>query len=183
MRVTITLLSYDHGILRQVMDVVGDMANRGELEKHKGLMPEVSDFFIKFMDEYHHGKEEKFVFPMADNGPERVRAMIPDLIVDHRKARSFADAIVSDVSNWNVEPLTQNCIDLVAHMREHIQEEENFVFPALEEIMDPDRDMAQFEKAQEFLKENFGEDYPAEMEKFANRLQEAVWGKEIRYNR
>lgn len=179
MRVTITLLSYDHGILRQVLDVVYDMAAGGIFDQHKDIMPEVADFFLKFMDRYHHGKEERFVFPVASDGPDRIKAMIPDLIADHRKARSFADAIAANVSSWNPGPLAQNCLDLVVHMREHIKEEEDFVFPAIENLMDSDRDLALFDQAQTFVRQDFGEDYPQKMEEFANRLQAQVWGKGV----
>ena len=179
MRVTVTLLSYDHGILRQVLDVVGDMAENGTLEQHRSTMPEISDFFIKFMDLYHHGREERFVFPVAAEGPDRIKAMIPGLVDDHRKARAYADAIVADVARWNPEPLAQNCIDLVAHMRAHVKMEEDFVFPAIEDLIDSDRDLALFERAQIFVNESFGEDYPAKMEAFANRLQDEVWGKGV----
>ncbi len=179
MRVTITILSYDHGILRQVLDVVSDMAVSGNLDQHKGIMPEVADFFLKFMDNYHHGKEERFIFPVAADGPDRIKAMIPDLVAEHRQARSFAEAIASNVASWDREPLAQNCIDLVAHMRDHIIKEEDFVFPAIENIMDSDRDLALFDQAQTFVKRDFGEDYPQKMEEFANRLQETVWGKGV----
>jgi hemerythrin-like domain-containing protein len=179
MRVTITLLSYDHGILRQVMDVVSDMAEKATLDQHREVMPDVADFFLKFMDSYHHGREERFVFPVAADGPERIKAMVPDLIADHRKARSFADAIAANVASWDTAPLAQNCIDLVAHMRNHIREEEDFVFPALEEVMDSDRDLELFERGQTFVREGFGEDYPQKMENFANQLQERVWGKGV----
>ena len=90
MRIMITLLSYDHGILRQVLDVVSDMAAEGSFDQHRDIMPEVSSFFLDFMDRYHHGREEKFVFPAAADSPERIKAMIPELIDEHRTARSFA---------------------------------------------------------------------------------------------
>jgi hemerythrin-like domain-containing protein len=179
MRVTITLLSYDHGILRQVLDVVQDMAAGATFDQHRDIMPEVADFFLRFMDGYHHGKEERFVFPVAADAPDRIKAMVPDLIADHRKARSFANAIAADVASWNLKPLAQNCLDLVAHMREHIIEEEDFVFPALENVMDSDKDLTLFEQAQTFVRNDFGEDYPSRMEAFANRLQEQVWGKGV----
>jgi hemerythrin-like domain-containing protein len=155
------------------------MAAGGYFDKNKAIMPEVADFFLKFMDGYHHGKEERFVFPVAADGPDRLKAMIPELIADHRKARSFAEAIAVDVAKWDLGPLAQNCLDLVAHMREHIIEEEDFVFPAIENIMDSDRDLALFDQAQTFLKQTYGEDYPQKMEAFANRLQEQVWGKGV----
>ncbi len=105
--------------------------------------------------------------------------MVNELIIEHRKAKAFADAIAENINAWDLEPLTNNCIGLVAHMRSHIKKEEDIVFPALENLSDPDREMTIFEKSQIFIKENFGEDYPQRMEAFANQLQEQVWGKGV----
>jgi hemerythrin-like domain-containing protein len=179
MRIMITLLSYDHGILRQVLDVVSDMATNGTLDQHRDIMPEVSQFFVDFMDRYHHGREEKFVFPAAAGSPERIRAMVPELIDDHRKARAFADAIVENVSAWDTGPLAQNISDLAAHMTKHIREEEDIVFPGMEEAFEGDKDLDMFERSQEFVKEEFGEDFSKKAEDFANRLQDKVWGEGV----
>lgn len=179
MRIMITLLSYDHGILRQVLDVVSDVATEGTFDQHRDIMPEVSQFFLDFMDRYHHGREEKFVFPAAADSPERIKAMIPELIDEHRTARSFALAIADNVADWDTGPLGQNIKDLAAHMMHHIREEEDFVFPGMEGALEGDRDLDIFEQSQAFIKEEFGEDFTKRAEDFANRLQDKVWGEGV----
>jgi hemerythrin-like domain-containing protein len=179
MNITITILSYDHGILREVFDVLDDMVRSGKLDEHRDVMPEVSDFLQEFMDHYHHGKEERFIFPQAENGPDKLKEAVPRLIEEHRKAKAYADAIKVGIGSWDVPALSQNLVDLVAHMRNHIVQEEDFVFPAIEALIDSDKDMTIFDQSQVFLKENFGEDYQQKMEKFANGLQERVWGKGV----
>jgi hemerythrin-like domain-containing protein len=179
MRIMITLLSYDHGILRQVLDVISDVAREGTFDQYRDLMPEVSQFLFDFMDRYHHGKEEKFVFPAAADSPERIREMIPELIDDHRKARAFAEAIADDVAEWNIGPLAQNITDLAAHMVEHIKEEEDVVFPGMEGALEGDRDLDMFERSQAFVNEQFGADFTQRAEAFAKRLQDRVWGKGV----
>jgi hemerythrin-like domain-containing protein len=179
MRIMITLLSYDHGILRQVLDVISDIASEGTFDRHRDMMPEVSRFLLEFMDKYHHGREEKFVFPAAAESPDRVKAMIPELIDEHRAAKAFAVAISDNVAEWNIGPLAQNIKDLAVHMRDHIREEEDFVFPGMESVLEGDRDLAIFEQSQAFIKENFGEDFPKKAEDFANRLQDRVWGEGV----
>lgn len=179
MRIMITLLSYDHGILRQVLDVISDMATEGSFDRYRDIMPEVSQFLLEFMDRYHHGREEKFVFPVAADSPERIRAMMPGLIKDHLRARAFAEAIADNVAAWDTEPLAKNVSALAAHMVKHISEEEDFVFPGLEGALNGGRDLDIFERSQAFVREQFGEDFPKKAEDFANRLQDRVWGEGV----
>ena len=180
MRVSITLLSYDHGILREALDVLEEIADCGTWEEHRDILPEVDRFLQRFMDQYHHGKEERFVFPVAQTaGPPRLKESIADLIEEHDQAKAFADAISRSLADWNIEGLRINSLDLVAHMRHHIEQEENFVFPELENILDPDQDLKAHEDAQRFMEENFGASFQADMEQFANRLQDKVMGKGV----
>ncbi|MBI0583181.1 MAG: hemerythrin domain-containing protein [Methanomassiliicoccus sp.] len=179
MKIVITLLSYDHGILRQVLDVVSDMAAEASFDRYRDFLPEMSDFFLTFMDRYHHGKEERFVFPLSAGGTEELKAMMPDLYEDHREAKAFALAIADNIAAWDTEALAKNCIGLAAHMRHHIREEEEEVFPAFEGLLDGDKDLETFEISQTFVKENFGEDFPSRAEDFARRLQDRVWGEGV----
>jgi hemerythrin-like domain-containing protein len=179
MHITITLLSYDHGILRQVLDVISDVASEASFDQYRDMMPEVSDFLLGFMDRYHHGREERFIFPLAAESPERIKAMVPELIDDHRKARSLAEAITENIASWDTGPLAQNITDLAVHMRHHIKEEEDLVFPGLDAALEGDRDLAVFERSQAFIKDEFGEDFPRKAEDFANRLQDRVWGEGV----
>lgn len=179
MRILTTLLSYDHGILRQALDVLADIEERGTWEQHRHVLPEMEDFLQRFMDQYHHGKEERFLFPAAAAGSDRLKTFIPDLVDDHRKAKAFADAFGRDLAAWDKKGLQSNAHDLVAHMRGHIAEEEDFVFPEFETALDAERDMEMFEASQRFLEENFGASFQQDMEDFANRLQDQVMGKGV----
>jgi hemerythrin-like domain-containing protein len=179
MHIVTTLLRYDHGILRQALDVLDDMATDNNFESHRQIMPEAANFLLRFMDRYHHAKEERFIFPIASEGPEQVRSLVPDLFDDHHKARALALAIADDVASWDLEPLAQNIRDLAAHMRHHIQEEEDIFFPGVDEVLGG-RDLDIYYRIDAFTKQEFGETYPKSEEDFANRLQDLVWGKGVR---
>ncbi len=91
MHAVIAQLSNDHTILKEVLDSTGYLIEAGKLEEHRDSIPSIIDFFYKFMDQYHHGKEERFVFPLAENGPAEVRHIIPELTEDHHKAKQYVD--------------------------------------------------------------------------------------------
>ena len=176
MRVFLTLLSYDHGILRQVLDVLVDIAERDTWDVHRETLPEVVDFLDQFMDRYHHGKEEQYLFPTAVRGSESLQAFIPDLIGDHRQAKAFTDAFGRSLEEWDTDGLRDTVTDLAAHMREHIKEEEDLAFPEFENVLDPDLDLQIYEEAQKYMEDNFSLSFQNEMEKFAKRLQDQVMG-------
>ncbi len=179
MQIFTTLLSYDHGILRQVLDVLGDIAENDTWEQHRGALPEAVDFLQRFMDQYHHGKEERFLFPSAPPGEERLREQVDDLVAEHREAKTYADSIEKGLEDWDVDLLRDNVSGVVTHMRRHIQEEEDVVFPEFGRVLDPELDMPMYEEAQRFMEERFGASFQADMEAFANRLQDRVMGKGV----
>ena len=179
MQIFTTLLSYDHGILRQVLDVMGDIAENDAWEQHRDALPEVVDFLQRFMDQYHHGKEERFLFPAAPPGEKRLQEQIGDLVAEHREAKAYADAIGKGLEDWDVGALRDNVNGVVAHMRHHIQEEEDIVFPEFNRVLDPEKDMPMHEESQKFMEERFGASFQTDMEDFANRLQDKVMGKGV----
>ena len=179
MSLTLTLLSFDHGILRQVLDVLSDLATENAFDRFRPEMEEVSEFLFDFMDRYHHGREEIVVFPISSEGASELPATIDELIREHRRASELAQNIAAALHARDNESLRENCLELVAHMRDHIKEEEDVVFPKLEILLAGDKDFDAFERSQSYVKDNFGEFYPRDMEEFANRFQDAVWGKGV----
>ena len=156
MKVSITLLSYDHGILRQVLDVFKDIAEKGSIEKNRQVATEGVEFLLMFMDHFHHGKEERFLFPAA---------------------------ICADPEHTSVRPggddaeFYENARKLVEHMTAHIRKEEDTVFPGIEAKMDEGEDMRVYKHFENFTMSNFKEDIYPSSEAFAARFQDSVLGK------
>ncbi len=179
MNLTITMLSYDHGIIQQVLDVLADLAAENAFDRYRSEMREVSEFLLHFMDKYHHGREELVVFPVSSEGGSDLPEKVDQLIQEHRRALELAENIAAALRAGDNESLRGSCLELIAHMRGHIKEEEDVVFPKLEELLTGDRDYDAFELSQSYVKEGFGEFYPRDMEEFANRFQDAVRGKGV----
>ena len=179
MQIFTTLLSYDHGILRQVLDVMSDITENDTWEQNRDALPDAADFLQRFMDQYHHGKEERFLFPAAPASEKRLKEQVDELVTEHRQAKAYADAIGKGLEDWDLDILRDNVNGVVAHMRKHILEEENNVFPEFNRVLDPEKDMPMYEESQKFMEERFGASFQADMEEFANRLQDRVMGKGV----
>jgi hemerythrin-like domain-containing protein len=58
MRISVTLLSYEHGVIRQVLDVLAEIVRTSSIDKHFDHVVEIVDFLDSYMDKFHHKKEE-----------------------------------------------------------------------------------------------------------------------------
>jgi hemerythrin-like domain-containing protein len=178
MKASITLLSYDHGILRQVLDVYKDIVAKGSIEKHRQIATEGAEFLLMFMDHFHHGKEERFLFPAAMCAdPEHGEDLQP-LFEDHRIARMLAERMLNSVRPGGDDKVFyESAGRLVEHMTAHIQKEENVTFPGIESKMSDKDDMRVYKEFEDFIMNNFKEDLYPSAEAFASRFQDEVLGK------
>jgi hemerythrin-like domain-containing protein len=178
MKVSITLLSYDHGILRQVLDVYKDIAEKGSVEANRQIATEGIEFLLMFMDHFHHGKEERFLFPAAICADPEHTEDLQQLFEDHRTARMLAEAMLSSVRpGGNDNDFYMNSKKLVEHMTDHIRKEEDTIFPGIDAKMDEEEDMRVYKHFEHYTMTNFKEDIYPSAEAFAARFQDVVLGK------
>ena len=178
MKVSITLLSYDHGILRQVLDVYKDIVEKGSIEKNRQIATEGVEFLLMFMDHFHHGKEERFLFPAAICADPEHTEDLQQLFEDHRIARMLAEGMLTSIRpGGNDAVFYENAGKLVEHMTAHIQKEEDIIFPAIETKMGDQEDMRVYKHFEDFTMNNFKEDIYHSSEAFAAGFQDAVLGK------
>jgi hemerythrin-like domain-containing protein len=180
MKVSITLLSYDHGILRQVLDVYKDIAEKESMEANRQVATEGIEFLLMFMDHFHHGKEERFLFPAAICADPEHTEDLQQLFEDHRTARMLAEAMLTSVRpGGNDTDFYENSKKLVEHMTAHIRREEDTIFPGIEAKMDEEEDMRVYKHFENFTMTNFKEDIYPSAEAFAARFQDVVLGKDF----
>jgi len=97
MRIALTLLSYEHGILRQVIDVLKEAVEGQNVEKHMARMAEIVRFLDVYMDQFHHGKEERFLFPTVIRTSALLSDEVPKLIRDHQHAKGLLKTMASEI--------------------------------------------------------------------------------------
>jgi hemerythrin-like domain-containing protein len=176
MRVSITLLQYDHGLIRQVIDVLGEAVKQRTVEKYLEEMKEIVGFMEKFMDGFHHRKEELFLFPAAVKAGYISEADRDDLVSDHDEARRLVASMHAALLIKDFTSFYRDGKKMADHMLSHIREEEDTIFPKIEERMSPEEDMVINKQFEDFLSQRFSEDlYPA-TESFANWVQDKVLG-------
>jgi hemerythrin-like domain-containing protein len=180
MKVSITLLSYDHGILRQVLDVYKDIVQKGSIEKNRQIATEGDEFLLMFMDHFHHGKEERFLFPAAICADPEHTEDLQQLFEDHRTARILAEGMLSSIRPGGDDTeFYERAGRLVEHMTAHIRKEEDTIFPGIEARIDDEEDMRIYKHFEDYIMSNFKEDIYPSAEAFATRFQDTVLGKDF----
>jgi hemerythrin-like domain-containing protein len=152
-------LSADHEILKQVRGSAKLMVESGTLEENHSKLPQMVDFFLKFMEQYHHRKEEQIVFPLVDEGPQPLKAQIPQLLEEHRKAKQYTEEMKDALENNKLDIFAEAVSALVSHMYNHMGKEDTFIFPILLDVFhDPTRDLELMGKQEAFIKKEIGMD-------------------------
>ncbi len=167
------MLSYEHGVIRQVVDCVAEVLKREEEEKFWELLVASDDFLNRYMDEFHHGKEESFLFPYVKSNISHDED-VGKLLRDHEKARDLLKKASVALSEENLDEYREYTDHLIRHVVRHINYEENEFFPEVEEEMPFKEDQSIYESYETFMKENFEENFAEEGEKFSYRIQDKV---------
>ncbi len=179
MRYSVTLLQYEHGLIRQVTDVLSEMVKRDDLEKNRRQAQRTVQFLDDYMDHFHHAKEEKFLFPAGAKAVGGMREEIERLLADHRKARGYISKMKRQAGTTSV-PLSRDFAktakELVEHITTHVRHEEDAVFPRFEEALTLEDDEKLAEQYLAFLASDFDPGFTKRSEDFAVKLQDDVLG-------
>jgi hemerythrin-like domain-containing protein len=178
MRVSVTLLQYEHGIIRQIIDVLGEMAKHNTMKKHQNQMRLIVKFLDEYLDKYHHGKEEKLLFPISAKRSKELVPEIARLVSEHGAARANIaklKAMIAVESAYTDGSLGVVSKDIVDSMTRHIRHEENVVYPLIEEALSLDDDLKLIAKYERFNLD-FGPDFARLGEEFGVKLQDEVLG-------
>jgi len=176
MRISVTLLQYDHGIVRQVLDVVGELLRSHRAERHPAEFREAMAFLEQFLDRFHHAKEEKFFFPAAAEECPKVAETLVRLKKEHAQARRMMKNSLKALDEGDVPKAEKEARKLVDHMTVHISEEENQVFPVIENSLQLETDAKIHVQYERFMEKEFGKSYYQVAEAFANDIQDRLLG-------
>jgi hemerythrin-like domain-containing protein len=179
MRVSITLLQYDHGVIRQVLDCLREIFENNVLEEYERVAVDIHDFLLEFMDRFHHRKEENFIFPSVSKKSDETAGISDSLIRDHEKARRFLAKMketISDRSISDKSSFIEAGKNLVRHVADHIKEEEERAFPIFEEIISVEEDIDIYTECEKFVLAEFDADFMRRNEDRAFEIENEVLG-------
>ncbi len=101
-----------------------------------------ADFIKGFADGCHHLKEEQVLFPtLEENGMSREAGPVAAMLADHEEGRRLTRAMRAAAERAQkgdsqaVSLVAQNALGYVALLRQHIQKENNILFPMADQVI------------------------------------------------
>jgi hemerythrin-like domain-containing protein len=96
-------------------------------------------FIQKFADQFHHAKEEDLLFKyLAAPGVLTHCNPLPQMLVEHDLGRKYVQGMKDSLTNKDLDKLIDNTRDYGKLLKEHIQKEDNILYPMAENgIADP----------------------------------------------
>lgn len=183
MHPVIDTLMREHRIIESVLEVLGAYAQsvRDGAPADRATLERFAEFFSRFADRRHHGKEEDVLFAaLRQHGMPVDRGPLGVMLAEHDEGRRHVRAIASLARGSG--PLTaEEQRDFVEHARafvpllgNHIVKEDNVLYPMAERLL-PDQvlqDMAQ--AFDTFERENVGPDENEELHGLTDTLTGAA---------
>jgi hemerythrin-like domain-containing protein len=175
------VLMDEHQLILAVLDSLEEGADR--LDSGDKVDPEffldAAEFVADFADGCHHSKEENILFVAMtamnmpqDSGPVAV------MLSEHDEGRRYTDGFRSAAEQMKdgnaaaAADVVRNVFDYVNLLREHINKENNVLFPMAEQIIGPDLMKKVSEDFQRVIDDDAKKEIPARYRALAEKLSE-----------
>ncbi len=163
MKATEALKNEHQGVklMLRVLEELSAKIERGETLKQEHL-DGILEFLSVFVDTCHHGKEEDFLFPALEAaGVRKQGGPIGVLLEEHEAGRSLVSKIRTASASLSKDPAAPNAFSTAAReyamlLAQHIEKEDNVLFPLAETKLNADMDAELFESFERLEIERIG---------------------------
>lgn len=174
------ILTEEHRLIVQVLDCLEEAADR--LDSGVDVSPDffldAAEFVAGFADKCHHGKEEDILFVAMtardmpqDSGPVAV------MLHEHDEGRRYTAGFRMAAEQMRsgdaaaAADLVRNVFDYVSLLREHINKEDNVLFPMAEQIIPADAMRVVEKEFQRAIADDEKKDIPEKYKVLAKKLR------------
>ena len=134
------------------------------------------DFIRSYADRFHHAKEEDVLFSaLVRNGMPRENSPVAAMLMEHDQGRAFVLGMESAVQKvldglpGEESAIAENAMAYAALLREHIEKEDDILYPLAERVM-PEAMRAEiveeYQRAEERTGADFSEKYRSVVERY-----------------
>jgi len=135
-------LAHEHRVIEKMLECLEKITDRAAAEgvlARESASPSL-DFFRKYADRCHHGKEEDLLFPMMEaRGVTRKTSPLGGMLFDHILGRSLVRAMAKSLeegpSSKAVAEFQEASRDFIRLLRRHIDKEDHVLFPLADQVL------------------------------------------------
>jgi len=138
------ILSDEHRVIERVLTALDELTRRPVVES-AAHWEKALEFFRNFADKCHHFKEEKVLFPaMEEQGIPADGGPIGMMLMEHEQGRAYVRAMSACIARVQsqdraaIDSLLGDAKAYIRLLREHIQKEDEILFPMADNVIPPD---------------------------------------------
>ncbi len=143
----------------------------------------IVEFLRVFADKCHHGKEEDLLFPALEKaGVPKEQGPIGMMLAEHQQGRGYIRGMAEALDrNQKGNPkaladYAENARNYIALLTQHIEKEENVLFPMGEKVLSKKTQEELVEGFEKIEVERIGEGTHEEFHKLLHHLREVYLG-------
>ena len=176
------VLEHEHRIVQKVVAGMAMLAEELEEGKPVGpqLLREIVEFLRDFVDQCHHAKEDKYLFPLLEQrGVPAGGCPLGALKNEHEKGRllvkQLSEAVDTYAGNGGTakDSLIQALHGLVELYPGHIWKEDYLLFPMTNKVLSPEDQAALYERF-EAVDDALGRDLHRQFEQMVAGLEQRL---------
>jgi len=158
-------LKGEHKGIKLMLNILEEVCNR--LESHRKVdskhLQQIIEFLTMFADKCHHGKEEDLLFPeMAKAGIPEDRGPIAVMLREHKQGRDYIRGMSEAIVKYRKgdknlsSKIVKNARDYISLLRQHIDKEDNVLYPMADEQLSEDKQKELFDGFEKIEMERMG---------------------------
>lgn len=169
----------------EVLEVSADRLERGE-NVPESVLNGLAEFLRVFVDMCHHGKEETALFPMLESRGIPRQGPIGVMLMDHEQGRALARELGASMENVKKgEPgagkrFAQVARQYSAHLRSHIDKENNVLFVMAERLLSSEEQSSLAEDFERIELEKIGAGEHERLHRLISEMRQQVFGVPVR---
>lgn len=175
------ILMHDHEAIKVMLQIMSHLSE--DIRSGKPFSVEdvekIIDFLRIFADKCHHGKEENVFFPALVNaGMSNESGPVAVMLHEHREGRDFIKGMASSVEafkegNQKASVLiAKNMEQYVGLLTNHIQKENNILFPMGDRMLDNRQQDLLLEQFEQIESEVIGKDVHEQYHELLHRFRD-----------
>lgn len=172
-------LKHEHRVIELVLTGLEGLARRAEAERRadRERADRALEILRNFADRCHHGKEERHLFRlMEERGVPREGGPIGVMLTEHEQGRGHIRALTESVAKAAagaeeaLGTFIAHADRYVALLRQHIQKEDNVLYPMAERLFSQADDEQLVEAFEAIERDEIGEGVHEKYHQWAHEL-------------
>lgn len=173
------ILMEEHEAIKRVLSIlekiIDELENNGKANIEH--LENIQEFITVFADRCHHAKEENVLFPaLVDEGFPQEEGPLGVMLSEHEKGRGFAKGFREALAKYQtgdistIPTIVENAKSYIALLRDHIDKENNILYPMADMHLSEDKDEMLIRKFDQIETERVGKGKHEEFHRLLDNL-------------